>query len=305
MSKCNRLGTTVIDALTLCYVAEGALLEDLRSIESVREYGKFIFHRTKGKIFAQQFNVLNEGRKIARFYFDNYSSEKFAPYVWIRMENHILYNRQMLLDTLLLATLFDLSFNNFTDIDLARDFTFDITQIVRSLMRNANVQTIINGKEIKDRKEVINNIYRTCGMSLERDGRKGITIKQRKAEKNKNQGITIAGYNKYEEIKSGYDNNRCLPITTNNCCAGKIHKDFILDFYGNPKTLHRWEVRLHNETIKRICNLTKIPYELNIIFNQDILDTIYIAALERVLRFRKRKKKIEWEDIFLRSGRVR
>lgn len=43
----------------------------------------------------------------------------------------------------------------------------------------------VNGKEVRDRDKTLKGVYRTCGMSLVKDGTKGLTIKQAKAAKNK------------------------------------------------------------------------------------------------------------------------
>ena len=40
MTKCKP-GTTIIDALTLCYVAEGALLNELREVTESISYDKY------------------------------------------------------------------------------------------------------------------------------------------------------------------------------------------------------------------------------------------------------------------------
>ena len=58
-------------------------------------------------------------------------------------------------------------------------------------MRNPDIKTIVNGKQIKDRDEALKGITRTCRMSLNRDKTKSRTIKQANAIKNKYDGITL------------------------------------------------------------------------------------------------------------------
>ena len=58
---------------------------------------------------------------------------------------------------------------------------------------------------------MLKGIYRTCGMSLAKDGTKGLTIKQAKADKNKHFGITLDCYDKAEEIENDGTQQMELP----------------------------------------------------------------------------------------------
>lgn len=295
MTKCKP-GTTIIDALTLCYVAEGALLNELREITESISYDKYIFYRVRGNAFNRQFAIYNAvtNDNIAVLSFDRYGDDEESYYVWLRISNHILYNSDLLIDTLTIPVLLGLSFNNFTRLDLARDFGYDISQRVRALMRNSELDTIYNGKVVKDRRKLIKGIYRTCSITLDRDGKKGIVLKQSKAVKNKYEGVIVAGYDKIEEIEGNKQNEIGLP-----------EKSYIKNLYGNPKRLHRLEVRLNNPDIRRVCSALQIKIEEDIIFNESILDRIYIKGLWSVLRFRKGCRVIDWDDIFAYNGRYR
>lgn len=61
---------------------------------------------------------------------------------------------------------------------------------------------MVNGKEARNRDKTLKEVYRTCGISLAKDGTKGLTIKQSKAAKNKHLGITMDCYDKAEEIEN-------------------------------------------------------------------------------------------------------
>ena len=276
----ERLSKTIIDALTLCYVAEGKVLDLLREIDHKYHIDTFTLLRTTDNHHKEHFDIYLHKKKVATIYFDRYGSAGDESYVWLRIENHVLYNHQLLIQTLMLPELLDIDFNNITYIELARDFTYNITQRIRSLMRNPELKTIINGKQIKSRDDEVAGIIRTCKISLNKDLPKSLCIKQAKAEKNKYDGITMDSYNKMDEITS------------------KSHKQYILDYYGNPKKLHRLELRLNNADIKKISKAIGLSVTDDTIFNQDALDQIYLQALQSLLRFTDGRKKLDWQMLF-------
>ena len=286
MSVCKP-GTTIIDALTLCYKAEDDFLAYMRGVSESIDFDKFSLYRTKGERHSQYFNVKLYGTKVASLYFDRYGANGKEPYIWFRINNYVLYDKPLLVETLSLPELLDLPFNNYTHLDLARDYRYNIGNRVRTMMRNPELKTILNGKQIIDRKKTLKNVFRTCGMSLDRDGGKGLVIKQAKAARNKNKGKTLACYDKIEEIKT------------------ESHKQYILDFYGNPKRLHRLEVRLNTDDIRSIATKLNIVLNEDIIFDINLLDAIYLHALRSLLRFKKGSKELEWKTLLDSNLRYR
>ncbi len=276
----ERLGQTIIDALTLCYLAEGKVLDHLREVKHQYSIDTFTLHRTSGKHHKEHFDIYLHNKKVATIYFDRYGSAGDESYIWLRIENHVLYDQQLFIETLMLPELLDIEYNNITYIELARDFSYNITQRIRSLMRNPELKTIINGKQIKNRNDEVAGIIRTCKISLNKDLAKSLCIKQAKAENNKYDGITLDSYNKLDEITS------------------KSHKQYILDYYGNPSKLHRLELRLNNPDIKKISRTLGVSVTDDTIFNQDALDLIYLQALQSLLRFTDGRKKLDWQMLF-------
>lgn len=276
----DRIGKTVIDALTLCYVAEGEVLDLLREVKCKIDIDAFLLYRTIGRTHHQHFDVLLRSKKVACVYFDRYGAASNEPYIWIRLENHVLYDKELLVEVMSLTELLDLSFNNITHIDLAKDFTYNISERIRTLMRNSNIKTIINGKQIKDRDEALKGITRTCRMSLNRDKTKSLTIKQAKAVKNKYDGLTLDSYDKLDEITS------------------KSDKQYILEYYGFPKRLHRLEMRFNNQDVKKISDSVNLPITEDIIYDLQRLDVLYFQALQSMLRFTEGRKKLDWGMLF-------
>lgn len=276
----DRIGTTIIDALTLCYVAEGEVLDVLREINHRAEFDMFTLYRTIGRTHHQHFDVMLTGRKVACIYFDRYGSGTDEPYIWVRIENFVLYDVGLLVEVLSLPQLLDLTFNNITHLDLARDFCYNISERIRSLMRNPDLKTIVNGKQVKDRDVALKGISRTCRMSLNRDKTKSLSIKQAKAIRNKYDGITLDSYDKMDEITS------------------KSAKRYILDYYGNPKRLYRLELRLNNQDIRKISDGLGIAITEDVIYDKERLDALYIQALQSMLRFTDGRKKLDWQMLF-------
>ena len=220
MAVCN-LETTIIDNLVICFLAAPALLAELRELLSI-SYGDFSLSRVEGRFHRHYFTITtNVTQKLGYLYFDRYASDGNELYLWIKVENAALYDRDLLDEVKRVPDRLGLQYYGISSLDLARDFGYDIASRIRKMMRREDLAVIINGKEIKDRTAMLKGIYRTCGMSLAKDGTKGLTIKQAKAAKNKHLGITLDSYNKAEEIENA---------------SGK---QYISDFYGKRKRLHR------------------------------------------------------------------
>lgn len=276
---CN-LETTIIDNLVICYLAPTELLGWLKQTDN-SSYGDFRMYRAEGRFHRHYFHLFTDDyRRLGDIYFERYASKGNDLYLWLKVENALLYDKSFLEVIDQLSAQWELEFNGFSSLDLARDFGYDVASRIRKMMRREDLAVIINGKEVKTRTTMLKGIYRTCGMSLVKDGTKGLTIKQAKAARNKHLGITLDCYNKTEEIENA---------------SGK---QYISDFYGQRKRLHRLEVRLNCEQIKRACSKTGVAYDLNLLETPESLDALFIYTLQSVLRFRRGRKVLQWEDLF-------
>lgn len=279
MAACN-LETTIIDCLVICFVATPGLLVSLREIRKHYRIEDFFLMRAEGRFHRHYFNIQNKyGKELGNLYFDRYASAGNELYLWVKVENSVLYDGSFLEMINQLSGLLGLDFHGITSLDLARDFSYDIASRIRSLMRREDLAVIINGKEVRDRNTMLKGLVRSCGMSLAKDGKKGLTIKQAKAAKNKHRGITLDCYDKAAEINNS-------------------GKRYIRDFYGNRKRLHRLELRMNCEQIRRAFDSTWLTPSLEYLENQKALDYLFIYALKSVLRFRKGRTVQQWEDLF-------
>ena len=280
MEVCN-LETTVIDNLVVCFLASPDLLDNLRYIHTSSSYTNFRILRAEGRFHRHFFNLYTEDyQKLGNLYFDRYASQGNELYVWLKIENSCLYDRSYMdiIDAIMYQ--FDFEFHGITSLDLARDFDYNVASRIRALMRREDLAVIINGREVKERDKTLTTVFRTCGLSLARDGVKGLTIKQAKSAKNKHMGITLDCYDKAEEIRNA---------------SGK---KYIRDFYGGRKRLYRLELRMNCEQIKRAVENTGYPYSRDLLEWQTALDAIFIYALLSMLRFRKGRTVQQWEDLF-------
>ena len=179
-----------------------------------------------------------------------------------------------------------LDFNNFTAIDIAIDHRKNVSAIIKRLMRNETIKTILNGRQIKNRSKVIPGVTFDYSTSLKRLQCPTITIKQAKAARNKDKGITVQAYDKKTEVEAS---------------SGK---QYILDYYDHPRYLFRLEVRLHYQELQDYCKMINAVQCVDMIYKPDFLRDLYYYHLSAVVRFSKGRKKLAWPDLIDRNGKV-
>lgn len=289
-TKANQ-GKPVIDELRLCYIAEPSLLEDLSKVEVGGSWiaSPFTLFRLGGDRFEFTFAVCigepGKREEIGMLKFGRYGAGK-SPYVYYKINNRVLYSPPELELAMSLPDLLGLLFNNFTAIDIAIDFQKNISTIIKRMMRNENVTTILNGKAQKDRKRIIHDMTVDYSTSLNRLHHPTITLRQEKARKHKDKGITVQSYDKKAEIEA---------------VSGK---DYILEYYGQPRFLFRLEVRLRYQELQDFCKRAKLIQSAELVFDPAFLLGAFYYHLSAVLRFTKGRRPLAWEDIIACNGRV-
>ena len=154
------------------------------------------------------------------------------------------------------------------------------------MIRDKNITCIINGKSIKDRNAVIKNMMLQYSTTSNRILEPTITIKQAKAAKQKSQGTIVQFYDKKREIEDASE------------------KDYVMSYYGNPKKLHRLEVRIHYRQIADYFKLRKLQQNVLFLQDQDFLRQMLFYHLSSVIRFTKKRKPINWMQAIECNGRV-
>jgi hypothetical protein len=198
----------------------------------------------------------------------------------------VLYDPARLGLVLRLPNELGMVFHNITMVDLAKDFTINPVTIIKKLYKDTSTITIINGKAVKDRKMIIAGVSQSYSVSLDRLKNPTLYFKQAKAIHNKSKGIVVTAYNKMAEIEES-------------------GKDYILEFYGNPKRLNRLEVHLNSQEISDYFKKCGVVQDLSLIMDEDFRSEMYFYHLSSVIRFTKKRNGIPWEEILKCNGRVR
>lgn len=282
----------MIDALTICgETSNDGMLAELVELN----IGDFIWigdcqlFRQKGRYYDYSFEILltlpNEQRYkfgVLNFGFRNTDEESNVwpdgQYkVFIKIENRQLYTDTYLDDLHDVMSYLSIKFHNITTLDLCHDTFFNVGMAIRRRYRNKETTVILNGKVCKDRDADRDEIHSDNSGSLNRDKYRTVYIKQKKAKKDKTKGVTLTCYDKVKEIKDS-------------------QKQYILDYYDNPKALFRVEVHLNNEQIKQFLSSNNIGYGLNILGDK-VREQMFFDFLNRMIRFRKNKENIDWQRI--------
>ena len=188
----------------------------------------------------------------------------------------MLYDQELFSTTLKFPEKIGITFQHISSIDLCRDHKFNILTRIRKIAKEDKVSIIVNGKVVDKRADI------DCGklthtLNFYKTKKPTMNLCQKKASKDKSKGLTLCIYNKNNEI------------------TNSSKKEYIREFYGNPRTLHRLEVHQNCQEIKDYLN--DAPQSINLLFDQDFLDGMYLAHLSSILRFNRGRKHIEWSEI--------
>lgn len=287
----RRLGSPVIDELRLCYLAEPLLLVELSSVEvggnTIIE--PFKLYRVGGDRFEYAFSVCAEIEdrwvEVAMLKFNRYGSLE-NQYVYYAVSNHVLYKPTLLQQVLTFPGEEGMRFNNYTAIDIAIDYPKNISSIIKRMMRNDQIKTILNGKKLVDRSKIIQGVTCDYATSLNKFRYLTITLRQAKATKNRERGVTVQSYDKYAEV-----------LTSSG-------KDYILDYYQHPSRLYRLEVRLHYQELQDYCRRIGVTQSVELLLDPEFLAGAFYYHLASVLRFTKGRRKLAWQEIIDSNGKV-
>ena len=286
-----------IDALTICYeVVHPYYYKQLTTLNygECLDMDEFRLYRIEGRYFDNVYAIrLWNGTRdiewgtlkfnLARGDEQSNTHTSGNRKVWFSLNNETLYSDDWHYQTYIEQRL-GMQFHNVTSLDLALDTPFSVSPLVKAYLHNKDVTTILNGKRVTDRDEDRPEISYTFSGSLNKqDKYKTVNIKQRNALKDKSKGITVLTYDKVAEISNASD------------------KQYILDYYGNPKRLYRTEVHLNAEDIKNYVEHRGIQYTPLILVDEAILEDMFFHFLGSVIRFQSRKVDASWEHLLGRS----
>ena len=269
MSGKNNLGKTIIDGLKLAFEVNDSDRNELKNIKGIRIWGNVALLRLSPCYqYQHNFSLCVEKDEVANLYFTddvNTNETDNTSYIYVRISNHVLYSATYLQSVLTLLTKSGLSFSHFTYMELAKDFTFNVTSRLNSLMRTDGIRTVINGKAVRDKKEIISNFIEIRSRSLLRSCNAELALRSQKGD------LRLKAYNKLREIQD-----------IGRSGIGQGYKNYILEFYGNPRTLHRLEVSANSVKLRSVLGNTQ---SLDMLFNQDVLDELFRYFVSRLIRF--------------------
>ena len=269
----------------MCYTACSSTVRPLQKVKvggSIRR-SNYRLVRFENSRFRFYFNVLDgSGEEVASLKFGLHTETATTATeerVFICVLNAILYDQERLKALLAFSASIGLSFHHFTSLDLAVDSSFNASSFIKRSMRDKTLTTIINGKRIRERDRVLTGVFFQYSSTLNRLKNPSVTIKQKKAIRNKRKGTVIQAYDKLAEIEH------------------QSNKQYILDFYGRPKRLHRLEVRLGYQELRDYLCQQKSEVSPDILFQQSLLREMFFYHLSSVIRFARGRVPIRWEDV--------
>lgn len=287
----------MIDALTVCFEVENHYHFDrISSLDFGETYDLYEFQlvRIEGRYYDNVYTItymdddteIEFGQlkfNISRGSESDNLHENGNLKVWISLNNQTLYTKDQY-NLGFIAAKLGLEPHNITTLDLCKDTPFNVGKSLRKLIKDKTATTILNGKRVKDRNEDRPEITYTSSGSLNKNDKyMTVNVKQKNAVKDKSKGITLTTYDKAAEVKNS---------------SGK---DYILNFYGNPKKLYRTEVHLNNQEVKDYLEGRGLFFNYYMI-DEALLEDMFYHHLNSVIRFEKGKDHITWEDLCGRNG---
>ncbi|MCM0321907.1 hypothetical protein J8K89_02445 [Bacteroides fragilis] len=292
MKKMNKIYGLNIDMLRLCYeIKEPNNINILRTREIGEEVDFLYFYlkRIEGKHFKFVYEIRYNDLGIDKLFGElklginddkedsNLHSNGYAK-AWISVSNRVLYNDEIYYLDFIEDNL-GLELHNITALDLCLDLSCDVARMIRKLIRNKNITTFLNTKEVQDRNEDRPEITYITSGNMNKDKYLTVSIKQKKAIKDKSRGATLTAYDKKAEI------------------ANSSGKKYIEEFYGNPDKLHRLEVHLNNDEVKEYLNRTKQELSFYSLVDNKFLLRLFDQTLNSLIRFEYNGKKLDWVDL--------
>lgn len=279
-----------LDKLTMCYTVDTDSI--LQNINDKREIDLYDFKLIKidSKHFNNAYNILfvwDYDDKTDWYLFgtlkfnlkiDNNDSKTIQK-AWIYFNNRDFYteycnNMSIIVLTEILENLLGLSYNNITSLDIAYDCNKNIVETVFKMIRNKDIETILNNDVIKDRNIEQPNIIYILSGSLNKYKKDSIYFKQSDKD-----GFRLSLYNKKKEIENS------------------SHKTYIEIYNKMPKKMYRAEIRLKNEHIRKYLVNNNISISYNLLNNTDFLQKCFNDFSERLIRFRKGRKVFNIIDV--------
>lgn len=268
----------VIDRLKLCYkrdnenqfwrmMAEQPDHLIIGDFDLVRGQADGTYEVIYGVFYAQH--------EFGTLLFDRFS-DKEKKYCWLSIRNQVFYSNMMsiaMLNDFQDAVGFE-GVNNITQLDLACDLPFNPVPKIKKLLKREDVFVVRCGTKIEDKKQVIDGLFFLHPTS----GLKELAPTLYFSDTDKRKSFVV--YDKNKEIQ-------------------RSNKAYIADYYGNPRRLHRLEIRLTSDELFRFFKKNDISPSVDLLIDQSFLKSMYDEFLFRLLHFSYKRKSIGLLDAVL------
>lgn len=279
------------DALTLCYKARDVemyqVLANLGKDETI-DFKAFVLNRIE-ESYECNFVVSLEwnDEPICAIYFNQYEKfeEDAAQRVYIRAFNQSLYNGNYKYIEIIASDL-GFEYNNITYLEVAQDTNHNVCRLFKHLRHSNDYTTVFNLRDFDKKTENPYIRYENSGSDERPNLYQSIYAFQPQCVKdnnyknwNKKKGVTLCIYDKKKE-------------------AEFRQKKYILDYYSNPTSLYRTEIRLNHAQIK--AYMVAKNHFLNP-FNMSIgeMEDLFYYFLYNLIHFKQKRKQVRWKTDIL------
>ena len=270
-----------IDKLTLCYVAQKEIVDDLENTKELVSDGfridKIERIETDNETFLKV-SILEPQKE------DSYKEYAFIKigntfekeddtkrYVWIMIDNKVFYGYKKYSNDLsyiyYIADSLKLEFNNITEIHIALNSNINWFNKVKKAIRNLLLTPIILNKKYPNEKEVIDKILYLHTADRKRYRTDTMIIK------NADKDMEIDLYDKSNEISD-------------------TNKDYIREDFGIKSNIFRNEVRLKKSALKDYLDYRKLKWEdfYMRLIDFDFLFDVYYFFQNKIIRFTNKRR---------------
>ena len=293
MRENRNFGTPVVDYLKICCKdkeKDYPSLSPLKKIDKGERYDIYGLGLSLLRVTGLQYrytfivnDLYEENRtlELGRFYFSAYNGT-LRGYAWLLVSNVVLYDEELLHRIIGLPDSLGIEFNNFSRLDIAMDFPFNVSTEINRLLKNDELTLILKGRDYDGK----------SGMSEELDGVLDISGRTRKRRMKGTIAIHEAN-NKCGKGKSlrVYDKRKCE-------AESKEPKEYILDRYCGAKCLYRLELSFKYDAIEDYFSSVRSSQNTDILFKKDKLEHMFLTMLRKLIRFRyKQRSYLNWKKI--------
>ena len=270
-----------IDKLTLCYVAQKEIVDDLENTKEWISDGfridKLENIETNNETFLKvsilepfkeetykEYAIIKIGNRFEK-------EDDNKRYVWIMIDNKVFYGYKKYSNDLsyiyYIAEILKLVFNNITEIHIALNSNINWFNKVKKAIRNLLLTPIILNKKYPNEKEIIDKIMYLHTADRKRYRTDTMIIK------NADKDMEIDLYDKSNEI-----------LETN--------KEYIREDFGIKSNIFRNEVRLKKTALKDYLDYKELKWEdfYMRLTDFDFLFDVYHFFQNKILRFANKKR---------------